>query len=123
MNVEYFFQTEDVTQHINKILPQINEENDKIGIKRRVSDNDYPSNIPEKLPKWINEESERYKITNCQQSSTANEEESKEMRMTLIDVEDCWSMSQPTNQQTVKKGVSRITIVENRNKFFYTVYV
>jgi len=106
--------TEDVTQHINKILPQINAESDKIGTKRQRVFSDYPSNIPDKISKRINEESKRYKITDCQQSSTSNEEESKETRMTLIDVEDCWSTSQPTNQQTVKK--------EDIKDFVYDLY-
>lgn len=82
-----------------KILPKINVESHKAGVKR-VSDNDFPANISGKIPKWIDVDSvaERYKITDS--LDTSSDEKFKDKWMTLIDVEDCWSISRLTNLAT-----------------------
>lgn len=118
------FQTEDVTKHVAKILPKINTENHKSGIKR-VSDNDYPANITGKVPKWIDVDTmaERYKVTDCQHSlDTSNEEEFKNKWMTLIDVEDRWSISHLTNQAEEASHVT-IKIFLHKKDSFRDIYM
>lgn len=101
-----------MTKHVAKILPKIDVENRKAGVKR-MSDNDYPANISGKMPKWIDSEdsmTKRYKIIDCQHSmDTSNEEEFKDKWMTLIDVEDCWSISRRTDQDAKEKEASHVT--------------
>ncbi|XP_029164679.1 probable RNA polymerase II nuclear localization protein SLC7A6OS [Nylanderia fulva] len=92
--------TEDVTQHVAKVMPKIATE---VGVKR-TCDSSYPANISNK--KWIGGDSviERYKVVNCQRSQdTLNEEKSEEKWMTLIDVEDSWSVS-GTAKENAKKS-------------------
>ncbi|XP_071557598.1 uncharacterized protein Fs(2)ltopp43 [Temnothorax nylanderi] len=91
--------TEDVTKHVAKILPKIKAENYQAGVKRPF-DYDYPANVSGKIPKWTDEDSttERYKVIDCQHSlDTSNEEELKDKWVTLVEVEDCWSISRLTS--------------------------
>ncbi|XP_011877751.1 PREDICTED: probable RNA polymerase II nuclear localization protein SLC7A6OS [Vollenhovia emeryi] len=93
--------TEDVTKHMARILPKISTESHKSGVKR-IADNDNPANISGKVPKWIDVDSvtERYKVTDCQHCvNSSNQEELEDKWMTLIDVEDSWSVSRLAENQ------------------------
>lgn len=114
--LNFFFQTEDVTKHVANILPKLSVEDHKAGVKR-VSDDDYPANISGKIPKWIDVDSvaERYKITDSLDSTS--EEQFKDKWMTLIDVEDCWSISRLTNLATEEVSHVTIRILLHKSKF------
>lgn len=88
----------------------LDTENHKAGGKRAY-ESDYPENVSGKIPKWIDVDSvtERYKITDCRSLDTLNKEEFKDKWMTLIDVEDCWSISRQ-GQDAEGKEVSHLTI-------------
>ncbi|XP_072763473.1 probable RNA polymerase II nuclear localization protein SLC7A6OS [Anoplolepis gracilipes] len=90
--------TEDVAQHVAKVMPQIHAELVKIGVKR-TCDASYSANISNK--KWIGADPlvERYKVVNCQRSQDMlNEEKTEDKWLTLIDVEDSWSVSGTAKQ-------------------------
>lgn len=89
----------------------LDTENHKAGGKRAY-ESDYPENVSGKITKWIDVDSvtERYKITDCRSLDTLNKEEFKDKWMTLIDVEDCWSISRPQGQDAEGKEVSHLTI-------------
>ncbi|EZA62704.1 hypothetical protein DMN91_007001 [Ooceraea biroi] len=80
--------TEDVTQHLAKILPEVNTENIR-GTKRSV-DNDNAADTSGNVPKLAKVESlrDRYKIISCH---PLNEEKSENKCTTLVEIEDCWS--------------------------------
>ncbi|KAM0728017.1 putative RNA polymerase II nuclear localization protein SLC7A6OS [Formica fusca] len=89
--------TEDVAQHVAKVMPKMGIEIVNVGVKRTCDGNS--GNISNK--KWIGGDPlvERYKVVNCQHSQeTLNEEKSEDKWLTLIDVEDCWSVSGTAKQ-------------------------
>ncbi|CAL1678786.1 unnamed protein product [Lasius platythorax] len=89
--------TEDVAQHVAKVMPKITTE---VGVKR-TCDSSYSANISNK--KWIGGDPliGRYKVVNCQRSQdTLNEEKFEDKWLTLIDVEDSWSVSGTAKQNT-----------------------
>lgn len=95
-------------------MPKINTEV-KVGIKRTSgqAENNY-ANISNK--KWIGVESlaERYKVVNCQRSQdTSSEEKSEEKWLTLIDVEDSWSVSIAAKQNAKETEVSHKNFCKN----------
>ncbi|XP_050461345.1 probable RNA polymerase II nuclear localization protein SLC7A6OS [Cataglyphis hispanica] len=90
--------TEDVAQHVAKVMPKMGTEIANVGVKR-TCDGSYSGNTSNK--KWIGGDPlvERYKVVNCQRSQdTLNEEKSEEKWLTLIDVEDSWSVSNTLKQ-------------------------
>ncbi|XP_070149129.1 probable RNA polymerase II nuclear localization protein SLC7A6OS [Polyergus mexicanus] len=89
--------TEDVAQHVAKVMPKMGIEIVNVGVKRTCDGN--AGNISNK--KWIGGDPlvERYKVVNCQRSQdTLNEEKSEDKWLTLIDVEDSWSVSGTAKQ-------------------------
>lgn len=91
-------------------MPKITTE---VGVKR-TCDNSYSANTSNK--KWIGGDSviERYKVVNCQRSQdTLNEEKSEDKWMTLIDVEDSWSVSGTAKQNVKESEVSYIEFYKN----------
>lgn len=118
-----FFRTEDVTKHVAKILPKLSMESHKAGVKRSISDDDCPVNISGKVPKWIdvNSVAERYKITDS--LDTTSEEDFKDKWMTLIDIEDCWSISHLTNLATEEVSHVTIKILLHKNKFLIAICI
>ncbi|XP_025992813.1 probable RNA polymerase II nuclear localization protein SLC7A6OS [Solenopsis invicta] len=82
---------EGLLEYVTEVLPKVKTH--KAGIKR-VSNNDCPEDIPEKLSKCelkpnINL-TDRYKITECSRTYTVQEDKSDQL-MTIINVEDSWS--------------------------------
>jgi len=79
----------------------------KVGTKRTCgqTEGNHHANISNK--KWIGMEPlvERYKVVNCQRSQDTlkTEEKLEEKWLTLIDVEDSWSVSTTTAKQNAKE--------------------
>ncbi|EFN64190.1 hypothetical protein EAG_09001 [Camponotus floridanus] len=111
--------TEDVAQHVAKVMPKINTEIAKVGTKRTCgqTDGNHHANISNK--KWIGMEplGERYKVVNCQRSQDTlkTEEKLEEKWLTLIDVEDSWSVSTITATQNAKE-------TEDIEEFVFDLY-
>lgn len=91
-------------------MPKMGTEIVNVGVKR-TCDGSYSGNTSNK--KWIGGDPlvERYKVVNCQRSQdTLNEEKSEEKWLTLIDVEDSWSVSNIVQQNAKETEVSHIKI-------------
>lgn len=110
-------------------MPKISTEIVKIGTKRtygQAESNCYTPNISNK--KWIGVESlgERYKVVNCQRSQDTlkTEEDSEEKWMTLIDVEDSWSVSNITAKQNAEETkVSCKNFYKNTLVYMQSAYI
>lgn len=85
-----FFQNEDVTQHLTKIVSSTDSAEDVRGTKR-AADNDNTTDTSEKIAKVTNSEGlrDRYKVVGCQPLNVTNEEDKW---TTLVDIEDCPSI-------------------------------
>lgn len=111
--------TEDVVQHVAKVR---NADTVTVGAKRTYdSDSSNSANVPNK--KWIgaNPTVERYKVVSCQRSQdTLNEGESDDKWLTLVDVEDSWSISGTAKQHRVSLDTAEET--EDIEDYAYDVY-